>query len=200
MINSAKEMEEIKPKKFNRRMPWVLGSLVFTLFVFLILLQSSNLWKSFSADTASDTLLLYALSSLNFVAFIVFGFIFLRSIIKLARERRSLASRGDSAATRARVAALRDSLLASIPPTPFATLIDHFDHIARVAGVDHVGIGSDFDGVTALPAGMEDVTALPRIAQALLDRGYSDADVIRMLGGNMLRVMRRVLDRPATLP
>lgn len=82
-------MQEITPKKFKRRVPWVLGSLVFALFLFLILLQSSNLWKSFSADTATDTLLLYALSSLNFVALIVFGFIFLRSIIKLARERRS---------------------------------------------------------------------------------------------------------------
>ena len=50
--------------------------------------------------------------------------------------------------------------------TPFAVLIDHIDHMARVAGVDHVGIGSDFDGVSALPAGMEDVTRLPRIAQA----------------------------------
>ncbi len=55
----------------------------------LILLQTSNLWKDFSVDTASDTLLLYALSSLNFIAFVIFGFIFLRSIIKLARERRA---------------------------------------------------------------------------------------------------------------
>ena len=55
----------------------------------LVLLQSSNLWKTFSVDSASDTLLLYALSSLNFIAFVIFGFIFLRSIIKLARERRA---------------------------------------------------------------------------------------------------------------
>ena len=118
----------------------------------------------------------------------------------VARERRTLAPRGDSSATRARMAALRDSLLAAIPPTPFATLIEHFVHVARVAGVDHVGIGSDFDGVTALPSGMEDVTALPRIAQALLDGGYTDADVTKMLGGNMLRVMTRVLDRPPVVP
>jgi membrane dipeptidase len=77
--------------------------------------------------------------------------------------------------------------------TPFHVLIDHFDHIAKVAGVDHVGIGSDFDGVSALPEGMEDVTRLPRIAQALLDRGYSDADVQKMLGGNMLRVMEQAM-------
>jgi len=68
----------------------VLGLFVLVLLVLLILLQSSNLWKSFTVETASDTLLLYALSSLNFIAFVIFGFIFLRSIIKLARERRSL--------------------------------------------------------------------------------------------------------------
>ncbi|MEO8563743.1 MAG: membrane dipeptidase [bacterium] len=63
------------------------------------------------------------------------------------------------------------------------------------AGVDHVGLGSDFDGVSALPEGMEDVTRLPRIAQALLARDYSDTDVQKMLGGNMLRVMTQVLDQ-----
>jgi len=91
------------------------------------------------------------------------------------------------------LSARRDSLIAALPQTPFSVLIDHIDHVARIAGVDHVGLGSDFDGVSALPAGMEDVTRLPRIAQALLDRGYSENDVARMLGGNMLRVMERVL-------
>jgi len=62
---------------------------MFLFLTVLILLQTSNLWKDFPVDTASDTLLLYALSSLNFIAFVIFGFIFLRSIIKLARERRS---------------------------------------------------------------------------------------------------------------
>ena len=100
----------------------------------------------------------------------------------------------DSVAAAKRIAALRDSLTAAITPTPFSVLIDHIDHIAKVAGVDHVGLGSDFDGVSALPLGMEDVTRVPRIAQALLDRGYSDDDVKKILGGNMLRVMTRVLD------
>jgi membrane dipeptidase len=119
---------------------------------------------------------------------------------EIARQRRTMPAGLDSAAVRARLAPMHDSLMARIPPTPFAVLIDHFDHIAKVAGVDHVGIGSDFDGVSALPAGMEDVTGLPRIAQALLDRGYSDADVTKMLGGNMLRVMTRVLDRHTAGP
>ncbi|MDB4881940.1 MAG: hypothetical protein JWL95_706 [Gemmatimonadetes bacterium] len=100
----------------------------------------------------------------------------------------------DSAAAAARIAAMRDSMVAAIPATPFGVLIDHIDHIAKIAGVDHVGLGSDFDGVSALPTGMEDVTRLPRIAQALLDRGYRDEDVQKMLGGNMLRVMAQVLD------
>lgn len=118
----------------------------------------------------------------------------------VARERRAIAAGADSAEARSRIAALRDSLTARIPQTPFSVLIDHFDHVAKVAGVDHVGIGSDFDGVTALPVGMEDVTALPRIAQALIDRGYSDDDVRKMLGGNMMRVMTQVLDRQAAVP
>lgn len=95
---------------------------------------------------------------------------------------------------RAQVAALRQRLLDSLPNTPLSVLVDHIDHIAKVAGVDHVGIGSDFDGVTALPTGMEDVTMLPRIAQALLDRGYSDADITKILGGNMLRVLETAVD------
>ncbi len=76
------------PKKIKS--PWVLGLFVLALLTFLILLQSSNLWKTFSIETTGDTLLLYALSSLNFFAFVIFGFILLRNLIKLARERRSL--------------------------------------------------------------------------------------------------------------
>lgn len=86
--------------------------------------------------------------------------------------------------------------LQALPRVPLSALIDHIDHIARVAGVDHTGLGSDFDGVDGLlPVGMEDVTCLPRIAQGLIDRGYSDGDVARILGGNMVRVIEAVLDR-----
>ena len=101
----------------------------------------------------------------------------------------------DSATVTAQVAARRAQLNAAIPQTPLSVLIDHFDHIAKVAGVNHVGIGSDFDGISSAPTDMEDVTHLPRIAQGLLDRGYSEADIKRILGGNMLRVMEQVLDR-----
>ena len=113
---------------------------------------------------------------------------------EIGTARAALRPGPDSAAAAARLSARRHAMLAALPATPFSVLIDHIDHVAHIAGVDHVGIGSDFDGVSALPMGMEDVTRLPRIAEALLDRGYSEQDVSKILGGNMLRVMERVLD------
>ncbi len=82
-------MTSEKPKRIRLSL-WLLGGFVLVLLTLLVLLQSSNLWKSFSVETAGDTLLLYGLSSLNFAAFVVFGFIFLRSIVRLVRERRAL--------------------------------------------------------------------------------------------------------------
>ena len=82
---------------------------------------------------------------------------------------------------------------AKIPRPPFKSLIDHIDHIAKVAGVDHVGLGSDFDGVSgATPQGMDSAADLPNITQALLDRGYSADDIKKILGGNLLGVFRQV--------
>jgi membrane dipeptidase len=75
-------------------------------------------------------------------------------------------------------------------PGTIHDVVDHIDHIAKVAGVDHVGLGSDFDGITTVPAQLEDVSAYPRITQVLLDRGYQPDDIRKILGGNMLRVMR----------
>lgn len=71
-------------------------------------------------------------------------------------------------------------------------VVDHIDHVARLIGVEHVGLGSDFDGVFDLPAGLQDVTRLPWITYELLKRGYSEEDLYRMLGGNVLRVMSEV--------
>jgi membrane dipeptidase len=83
--------------------------------------------------------------------------------------------------------------MAKIPRPPFKVLIDQIDHVAKVAGVDHVGLGSDFDGVSgATPQGMDSAADLPKITQALLDRGYSPADIHKVLGGNLLRVFGEV--------
>jgi membrane dipeptidase len=80
---------------------------------------------------------------------------------------------------------------AMIPRPPLASLIDHIDHIAKVAGIDHVGLGSDFDGVSgATPEGIDSAADLPKITQALLDRGYGAADIRKILGANLLRVFR----------
>jgi membrane dipeptidase len=83
--------------------------------------------------------------------------------------------------------------MARIPRPPFHVLIDHIDHVAKVAGVDHVGLGSDFDGVSgAMPQGMDSASDLPKITQALLDHGYSAEDIKKILGGNLLRVFHEV--------
>ncbi len=78
----------VKVKK--RSPPWILGGFVFLLLALLVVLQSSNLWKSFTIESASDTLALYALLSINFIAFVIFAFIFARSLLKLRQERRAL--------------------------------------------------------------------------------------------------------------
>jgi membrane dipeptidase len=88
---------------------------------------------------------------------------------------------------------IRRGFLSRIPRPPLAALIDHIDHIARVAGVDHVGLGSDFDGVSGqLPEGLDSAADLPKITRALLERGYSPEDCHKVLGGNLLRVFREV--------
>ncbi len=82
---------------------------------------------------------------------------------------------------------------AKIPRPPLKSLIDHIDHIAKVAGIDHVGLGSDFDGVSgATPQGIDSAADLPKITQALLDRGYRAEDIRKILGGNLLRAFREV--------
>ena len=75
---------------------------------------------------------------------------------------------------------------------PFESLIDQFDHIIRVAGVDHVGIGTDFDGISAMPEGIDSAADLPKITTALLARGYSAEDLRKVLGGNLMRVFAEV--------
>lgn len=79
-----------------------------------------------------------------------------------------------------------------IEPPPLSVLIDQIDHAVKVAGIDHVGIGSDFDGVECVPAGIEDVARFPAITAALREKGYKDSDLRKLYGANTLRVMRAV--------
>lgn len=73
----------------------------------------------------------------------------------------------------------------------YRDVADHIDHIVKVAGIDHVGIGSDFDGITMWPVGLDDVSSYPRLTEELLRRGYSEADIHKILGANVLRAFRQ---------
>jgi len=78
-----------------------------------------------------------------------------------------------------------------LPKVTWTKIIEHIDHAVKVAGIDHVGLGSDFDGAV-MPIGMEDVSKLPKITDALLKKGYSEQDIQKILGGSILRVMEQV--------
>ena len=79
-------------------------------------------------------------------------------------------------------------------PLPYATLesvLDHIDHVVKLIGIDHVGIGSDYDGVgDSLPTDLKDVSTYPNLIQGLLNRGYSDKNIIKILNGNFMRVWK----------
>lgn len=89
---------------------------------------------------------------------------------------------------------LREEVASRLGPVPrvgWEKIVEHIDHVVQVAGADHVGLGSDFDGAT-MPEGMEDVSMLPKITDALLRKGYREADIRKILGENTLRVMAEV--------
>jgi membrane dipeptidase len=81
---------------------------------------------------------------------------------------------------------------AKLGRAPFASLIDHFDYVIKVIGIDHVGIGTDFDGIPVPPEGIDSAADLPKVTAALMDRGYTAEDMKKLLGGNLLRVFRDV--------
>ena len=89
------------------------------------------------------------------------------------------------------------------PPATLADVVDHVEHVREVAGVDHVGLGGDFDGTTDRRTGLADVAGYPALFAALLDRGWSEADCARLAGGNILRALRaadRRLEFPKRAP
>lgn len=81
---------------------------------------------------------------------------------------------------------------AGFPAATLQQLADHIGHAVKIGGVDHVGLGSDFDGIESAPQGMDDVSKLPDLVVELAHRGHSEGDLLKILGGNLLRVMRQV--------
>ena len=86
-----------------------------------------------------------------------------------------------------------------MPKATLAQVADHIDHIRQTAGIDHIGLGGDFDGITSVPVGLEDVSTYPMLTAELIRRGYSDEDVMKILGNNILRVMRKAEEVAARL-
>jgi membrane dipeptidase len=108
-------------------------------------------------------------------------------------QRASEAEKGDVAHKKmARDAVRREEYAKRLPPVTVSRLVDHIDHVVKLVGIDHVGIGSDFDGVQSTLSDLADVSQLPNLTRELLRRGYSESDVDKILGGNMLRVMEEV--------
>ncbi|HEV8383634.1 MAG TPA: membrane dipeptidase, partial [Candidatus Acidoferrales bacterium] len=107
---------------------------------------------------------------------------------KFAEIRKQYAN--DEAKRREEIDRLNKEIAAAMPKVTMDKIIEHIDHAVKIAGIDHVGLGSDFDGAT-MPAGMDDVSHLPRITEALLTKGYAERDIEKILGGNLLRVMEQ---------
>jgi membrane dipeptidase len=100
---------------------------------------------------------------------------------------------GDRSANGPAVRKINAQRIAKLGRLPLSRLLDHFEHAVKVAGVDHVGLGSDFDGADDMfPEGMEDISKTPNLVRGLMERGFSDEDILKILGGNTLRVMREV--------
>jgi membrane dipeptidase len=109
-------------------------------------------------------------------------------------QRASEDEKGDAAHKKlARDRVRREEYLKRLPGVSVSRIVDHIDHIVKLVGIDHVGIGSDFDGIQAVPADLKSVADLPNLTKELIKRGYAEADIDKILGGNMLRVMEEVI-------
>ena len=118
------------------------------------------------------------------------GFIMANAIKAMKAERAEVEAKVSDPAEQQKALADFDRDHPS-PRGTFKDVADHVMHIIKVAGVDHVGIGSDFDGIGTTPVGLEDVTDYPRLTEELLNRGVSESDIHKILGGNILRVLRK---------
>jgi membrane dipeptidase len=117
------------------------------------------------------------------------GFVIPDNAVKVVNARKELKARFPAQADFDRAFA-EWSKANHYPRGTVGDVADHIDHIVKVAGIDHVGIGSDFDGIVAWPVGLDDVSDYPRLTDELLNRGYSETDVHKVLGGNALRAFR----------
>ncbi len=109
----------------------------------------------------------------------------------VAQMEEIVKSCGEDSECAGRAMSRRERLLTeqgTLPHVSWERIIEHIDHVVRLAGPDHVGLGSDFDGAN-MPDGLEDCSKLPKITEALLRKGYSEDDIRKILGGNLLRVM-----------
>ena len=105
----------------------------------------------------------------------------------------------DPAAREAAIAALMQDSAAKLPPATLDDVVANIDHAVKIGGIDHVGIGTDFDGVGCVPAELSSYDKFPRLTRALLERGYTATDIEKIYGGNLLRVMRAVEQRAREL-
>jgi membrane dipeptidase len=98
----------------------------------------------------------------------------------------------DPTARAAAIDKLEAEANAAVPPATLADVVAHIDHAVQIGGIDHVGIGTDYDGVGCVPKGLESYDKFPALTRALLEKGYSADDIKKIYGGNLLRVMRAV--------
>jgi two-component system nitrogen regulation sensor histidine kinase NtrY len=194
MLN-LRQMQAAQSGKKRRKVPWLMGLFVLGLLVLLIVLQASNLWKSFSVETASDLMLLYGLSSLNFIAFVIFGFIFLRSVIKLVRERRALAL-GSKIKTRLLLYFAAISLLPIMAMAVFSYLFMNraldrwFERIP--ANVEQQAHDVQAQAIADQSAKLTETAQM--LAAVVEKRDLSDADLATITtAGNLTRI--EILDR-----
>jgi len=113
-------------------------------------------------------------------------------LVKKGEDLQRQLEQDHSPETKAKLDQVMTTIKAALPRPPLSDLIDHIDHVAKVAGIDHVGIGSDFDGIPCTPQGIDSVEDLPKITEALVDRGYTEQQIHKILGENLLRVFRQV--------
>ena len=113
-------------------------------------------------------------------------------IMPLVKQRAAKADGNGSIKRIARDRVREREYAARLQPVPLSRVVDHIDHIVRLVGIEHVGVGSDFDGIQATPRGLASVADLPNLTAELMRRGYSEDDVVKILGGNVLRLMEEV--------